>query len=100
LSSTKKPGYSPGMRAWRIGELCEAAEVFDLAQFSRAQIFLSWQRENYRSAGGRRMSLDEVRACYRLYAAYYTSCGIGPYRRMLTSLVQLRHSISRNRLRK
>jgi hypothetical protein len=39
------------------------------------------------------MSPDEVRACYRLYAAYYTSCGIGPYRRMLASLVQLRHSI-------
>jgi hypothetical protein len=39
------------------------------------------------------MSPDEVRACYRLYAAYYASRGIGPYRRMLTSLVQLRHSI-------
>jgi len=39
------------------------------------------------------MSPDEVRACYRLYAAYYTSCGISPYRRMLSSLVQLRHSI-------
>jgi len=40
------------------------------------------------------MSPDEVRACYRLYAAYYTSCGISPYRRMLASLsVQLRHSI-------
>jgi hypothetical protein len=39
------------------------------------------------------MSPDEVRACYRLYAAHYTSCGIGPYRRMLASLVQLRHSI-------
>ena len=39
------------------------------------------------------MSPDEVRACYRLYAAYYMSCGISPYRRMLTSLVQLRHSI-------
>jgi hypothetical protein len=39
------------------------------------------------------MSPDEVRACYRLYAAYYTSCGINPYRRMLASLVQLRHSL-------
>jgi hypothetical protein len=39
------------------------------------------------------MSPDEVRACYRLYAAYYMSRGIGPYRRMLASLVQLRHSI-------
>jgi hypothetical protein len=39
------------------------------------------------------MSPDEVRACYRLYAAYYTSCGISPYRRMLASLVQLRHGI-------
>jgi hypothetical protein len=39
------------------------------------------------------MTPDEVRACYGLYAAYYTSCGIGPYRRMLNSLVQLRHSI-------
>jgi hypothetical protein len=39
------------------------------------------------------MSPDEVRACYRLYAAYYTSCGIGPYRRMLASLVELRHNI-------
>ncbi|MGB8629343.1 MAG: hypothetical protein WCD69_08135, partial [Xanthobacteraceae bacterium] len=39
------------------------------------------------------MSPDEVRACYRLYAAYYTSCGISPYRRMLASLVELRHNI-------
>jgi hypothetical protein len=39
------------------------------------------------------MSPDEVRACYRLYAAYYTSCGISPYRGMLASLVQLRHSL-------
>jgi hypothetical protein len=39
------------------------------------------------------MSPDEVRACYRLYAAYYTSCGISPYRRMLASLVQPRHSL-------
>ena len=39
------------------------------------------------------MTPDEVRACYGLYAAYYTSCGTGPYRRMLNSLVQLRHSI-------
>ena len=39
------------------------------------------------------MTPDEVRACYRLYAAYYTSCGISPYRTMLNSLVQLRHSI-------
>jgi hypothetical protein len=41
------------------------------------------------------MSPDEVTACYRLYAAYYTSCGMSPYRRMLASLVQLRHSIFR-----
>jgi hypothetical protein len=39
------------------------------------------------------MSPDEVRACYRLYEAYYTSCGISPYRRMLASLARLRHSI-------
>ena len=39
------------------------------------------------------MSPNEVNACYRLYAAYYTSRGIGPYRRMLISLMQLRHSI-------
>jgi hypothetical protein len=39
------------------------------------------------------MSPDEVRVCYRLYAAYYTSCGISPYRRMLSSVLQLRHSI-------
>jgi hypothetical protein len=40
------------------------------------------------------MSPDEIRACYRLYIAYYTSCGIGPYRRMLATLsAQLRHSI-------
>jgi hypothetical protein len=39
------------------------------------------------------MSPDEVRACYRLYAAYYTSCGISPYRRMLSFLAQLCHRI-------
>jgi hypothetical protein len=39
------------------------------------------------------MSPGEVRACYRLYEAYYTSCGIGPYRRMLASLFRLRQSI-------
>ena len=39
------------------------------------------------------MSPDEVRARYRLYTAYYASCGISPYRRMLASLIQLRHSI-------
>jgi len=40
------------------------------------------------------MSPDEIRACCRLYIAYYTSCGIGPYRRMLATLsAQLRHSI-------
>jgi hypothetical protein len=39
------------------------------------------------------MSPDEVRACYRLYAAYYTSRGISPYRRMLSCVLQLRHSI-------
>jgi hypothetical protein len=40
------------------------------------------------------MSPDEVRACYRLYAAYYTSHGISPYRRTLASLLgALRHSI-------
>jgi hypothetical protein len=42
--------------------------------------------------GRRMMSPDEVRARYRLYVAYYMSCGIGPYRRMLASLVRLRHS--------
>jgi hypothetical protein len=42
------------------------------------------------------MSPDEVRACYRLYAAYYTSCEMSPYRRMLTTLVvQLRRSVLR-----
>jgi hypothetical protein len=40
------------------------------------------------------MSPDEVRACYRLYAAYYTSHEISPYRRMLASLLSaFRHSI-------
>jgi hypothetical protein len=40
------------------------------------------------------MSPDEVRACYRLYAAYYTSHEIGPYRRVLASLLSaLRHGI-------
>jgi hypothetical protein len=40
------------------------------------------------------MSPDEVRACYRLYAANYTTHGISPYRRMLASLLgALRHSI-------
>jgi hypothetical protein len=43
-----------------------------------------------------RMSPDEVRACYRLYAAYYTLCGISPYRRMLASLVQLQFSKDRS----
>jgi hypothetical protein len=38
------------------------------------------------------MSPDEVRACYRLYAAYYTSCKMSPYRRMLATIV-MRHSI-------
>jgi len=38
------------------------------------------------------MSPDEVRACYRLYTAYRTSRGIGPFRRMLASFAtQLRH---------
>jgi len=32
------------------------------------------------------MSPEEVRACYRLYAAYYTSCKMSPYQRMLLSL--------------
>ena len=32
------------------------------------------------------MSPDEVRACYRLYAAYRTSC-VGPFRRVLASLM-------------
>jgi hypothetical protein len=42
------------------------------------------------------MSPDEIKACYRLYGAYYTSCGINPYRRMLLFLsAQLRHSIFR-----
>jgi hypothetical protein len=37
------------------------------------------------------MSPDEVRACHRLYAAYYASCSLSPYRRMLVSLnAQLR----------
>jgi hypothetical protein len=40
------------------------------------------------------MSPNEVRACYRLYAAYYTSCGLSPYRRVLASLyAQLRHIV-------
>jgi hypothetical protein len=40
------------------------------------------------------MSPDEVRACYRLYAAYYMSCGLSPYRRVLASLyAQLRHIV-------
>ena len=40
------------------------------------------------------MSPNEVRACYRLYAAYYTSCGLSPHRRVLASLLgALRHSI-------
>jgi hypothetical protein len=40
------------------------------------------------------MSSDEVRACYRLYAAYYKSRGISPYQRMLASLLSvLRHCI-------
>jgi hypothetical protein len=39
------------------------------------------------------MSPDEVRACYRLYAAYYISRGISPYRRMPAFLVELRHNI-------
>jgi hypothetical protein len=40
------------------------------------------------------MSSDEIRACYQLYRAYYTSCGLSPYRRMLLSFsAQLRHSV-------
>jgi hypothetical protein len=40
------------------------------------------------------MSPDEVKACYRLYAAYYTSCEMNPYRKMLVTLiVQLRRTI-------
>ena len=40
------------------------------------------------------MSPDEVRACYRLYATYYMSCGFSPYRRVLASLyAQLRHIV-------
>jgi hypothetical protein len=40
------------------------------------------------------MSPDEVRACYRLYAAYYMSSGLSPYRRVLASLyAQLRHIV-------
>jgi len=40
------------------------------------------------------MSPDEVRACYQLYAAYYMSCGLSPYRRMLAFLnAQLRHIV-------
>ena len=40
------------------------------------------------------MSPDEVRACYRLYAAYYATYGISPYRRMLAALLSaFRHSI-------
>jgi hypothetical protein len=40
------------------------------------------------------MSPDEVRACYRLYAAYYASHEISPYQRMLASLLSaFRHSI-------
>lgn len=72
---------------------------FDLAQSSRTEIFLvlasgkmlwRWRAQI--------MSPDEVRACYRLYAAYYTSCGISPYRRMLASVVQLRHVIFKESL--
>ena len=45
------------------------------------------------------MSPDEVKACYRLYAVYYMSRGLSPYRRVLTSLyaqflyAQLRHIV-------
>jgi hypothetical protein len=40
------------------------------------------------------MSPDEVKACYRLYAAYYLSCGLSPYRRVLASLyARLRHLV-------
>jgi hypothetical protein len=40
------------------------------------------------------MSSDEIRACYRLYKAYYLSCGLSPYRTMLLSIsAQLRHSV-------
>jgi hypothetical protein len=40
------------------------------------------------------MSPHEVRACRRLYAAYYMSCGLSPYRRMQASLyAQLRHIV-------
>ena len=40
------------------------------------------------------MSPNEVRACYRLNAAYYMSCGPSPYRRALASLyAQLRHIV-------
>ena len=40
------------------------------------------------------MSSDEIRACYRLYKAYYSACGLSPYRRMLATVVmQLRHSV-------
>jgi hypothetical protein len=45
------------------------------------------------------MSPDEIRACYRLYKAYYSSCGLCPYRRMLLSLsAQLRHSVFKESL--
>jgi hypothetical protein len=42
------------------------------------------------------MSPDEIRACYRLYRAYYASRGMNLYQRMLVSLTaQLQHSIFR-----
>jgi hypothetical protein len=42
------------------------------------------------------MSPDEIRACYRLYRAYYASCGMNLYQRMLVSLTaQFQHSIFR-----
>jgi hypothetical protein len=42
------------------------------------------------------MSSDEIRACYRLYRAYYTACRINPYQRMLVFLTaHLRQSIFR-----
>jgi hypothetical protein len=40
------------------------------------------------------MSSDEIRACYRLYKAYYSSCGLSPYRRMLLSLRSLENAVA------
>jgi len=40
------------------------------------------------------MSPDEVRACFRLYAAYRMSREIGPFGRMLATLTMRRRSLT------